>query len=80
MPYLEGMHRPAAEIVAIILAVSVGTALLVMTVPILWAVVHHDVEPARLVAITQVLTGWGGGMLGVLGAYVGYAFGKKPPE
>ena len=77
------MRRPAAEIVAIILATAISISLLVLTGLAFWGVVSthaRDIEPGRLVAVTQVLTGWGGGMLGVLGAYVGYSFGKKPPE
>lgn len=44
------------------------------------ALVVNNIEVARLVAVTQVLTGWGGGIIGVLGAYVGYSFSKKKED
>lgn len=62
---------------AIILAVGIAVALLMLTGTALYATIHHDMDPPRLVAITQMLTGWGGGIVGVLGAYVGYSFGKR---
>jgi hypothetical protein len=29
---------------------------------------------------TQLLTGWGGGIIGVLGSYIGFTFGKKSSD
>ena len=75
------MHRPAVEIVALLLAGSISVALLLLTGFALYVAFHADtVESTRVIAVTQVLTGWGGGMIGVLGAYIGYNYGKKPPD
>lgn len=60
--------------VAIILAVGIAVALNVMTFAALWVALQpfsSDV-PRLGENSTQVLTGWGGGIMGVLGAYVGY--------
>jgi hypothetical protein len=65
--------------VAIILAAGISLSLLTMTVATLYsAFVRLGAGgPGLSENATQVLTGWGGGMIGVLGAYVGYAFGKR---
>lgn len=63
-------HRVGtADWVAIILATGISLALLVAA----GATAYTAVVTGRAVGenITQVLTGWGGGMLGILGAYVG---------
>ena len=70
--------RRAVNTVAIILASSVSTSLVLVTTFALYVAMHADaVDSARVIAVTQVLTGWGGGMLGVLGTYVGYTLGYK---
>ena len=75
---LMGVNRPAAEIVAVVLAAASSTALFLLTTAAVWGLITAgDLDAARLVAVTQVLTGWGGGILGVLGAYIGYSFGAK---
>jgi hypothetical protein len=69
--------RVRGETVAIVLAVGVSISLLALTGTVMWAITRGETsDPARLIAVTQVLTGWGGGILGVLGAYVGYSFGR----
>jgi hypothetical protein len=67
-----------ATLVAVILAVGISASLIFMTVAALYIVIISHGNPSTLGEnTTQVLTGWGGGMLGVLGAFVGYAFGDK---
>jgi hypothetical protein len=43
-----------------------------MTIAVLWAAIDNKGNEGISENGTQVLTGWGGGILGVLGAYVGY--------
>lgn len=69
-----------AQWVAIILAVGMAVALNITTVALLWAAaIRLGVDPDSGLSEngTQLLTGWGGGIIGVLGAYVGYSFGKR---
>ena len=55
--------REYAGLVAVTLASAIALALLLLTGITMYSVIFtDDPEPARLVAITQVLTGWGGGM------------------
>jgi uncharacterized YccA/Bax inhibitor family protein len=58
-----------ADWVAIILAAGVSLALITATA----AVAYTGILTGKPVGenITQILTGWGGGIIGVLGAYVG---------
>lgn len=65
-------------IVAIILAVGVAIALVLLVVAAY--LVRSDTDAALGENMTQVLTGLGGGMIGVLGAYVGYSFGRRDRE
>jgi hypothetical protein len=67
-----------ATLVAVILATGIALSLVFMTAAALYIVVISNGQPTTLGEnTTQVLTGWGGGMLGVLGAFVGYAFGDR---
>ena len=75
-------HRSTADLVAIVLGVGVSTALNVITFAVVYSAVvgTSDVPGGLSENATQILTGWGGGMIGVLGAYVGYAFGRRDKE
>jgi len=66
-------------IVAILLALGIVLALNAITAAVLWAALFHqsDVNGGISENATQVLTGWGGGIIGVLGAYVGYKAGQS---
>lgn len=62
-------------------------ALNIVTVAILWAAWQRlgiDVDSGISENGTQLLTGWGGAMIGVLGSYLGYRYGEKkngnPPD
>jgi hypothetical protein len=75
--------RRTTDIVAIILAAGIAFALNVITVAILWAAAHRlgvDVTSGISENGTQLLTGWGGGIIGVLGSYIGFSFGKKSSD
>lgn len=75
-------HRSTAERVAIVLAVGITIALNLVTIALLWAAYTRigTPNPGLSENGTQLLTGWGGGIIGVLGAYVGYSFGRKRPN
>lgn len=69
-------------VVALVLAVGISTALNVLTVAVLYDAVFSS-DSGISENATQILTGWGGGVLGVIGAVVGYQAGqasKTPPE
>ena len=74
----RGLTRPTGfETVAILLAIGIATALNAITFAVLYAALfgHSDVPGGLSENATQILTGWGGGIIGVLGAYVGYKAG-----
>lgn len=73
-------NRRTSEIVAIILAVGISVALNVITIALLYAAVQRlGVDPDSGISDNgvQILLAWGGGIISVLAAYVGYTFGKK---
>ncbi|HKE79013.1 MAG TPA: hypothetical protein VKB54_06880 [Solirubrobacteraceae bacterium] len=63
--------------VAILLAIGLATALNMITFAVLYVAVFgsSDVPGGLSENATQVLTGWGGGIVGILGAFVGYRLG-----
>lgn len=69
-----GSPGRAAYTVALVLAIGICTALNLLTIATvidaLWSAVPGISENA-----TQILTGWGGGVVGVIGAVVGYNAG-----
>lgn len=72
--------RFTADTVAIILAIGVAVALNIVTVALLWAAWQRlgiNVDSGISENGTQLLTGWGGAMIGVLGSYLGYRYGEK---
>lgn len=68
--------KPGKEWVAFTLAIGMATALNVFTGAVLWDALFNE-APGLSENGTQVLTGWGGGIVGVLGAYVGYRAGAS---
>jgi ABC-type nickel/cobalt efflux system permease component RcnA len=73
----------SSDLVAVILAASIGLALNVVVIAILWAAAQRlgvDVNSGISENGTQLLTGWGGGIIGVLGSYIGFTFGKKASD
>lgn len=69
-------RRPTPELVAVILAVGMSASIIIITLTIGYAVVSEKLPGTLGENTTQVLISWGGGLLAVLGAYIGYAFGK----
>ena len=63
-------------LVAAILAVGMCTALNAFTVAVLIDALS-SAEPGLSENATQILTGWGGGIVGVIGAVVGYQAGAS---
>jgi len=78
-PHKSKHHGHTADTVAIILAVSVGVALNVITVALLWTAVKHlgAADAGLSENGTQLLTGAFGGIIGVLGSYVGFRYGER---
>ena len=73
-------RRNAAGWVAVVLALSVGIALNVVTAAILWAAyirVGYDVNSGISDKGVQILLAWGGGIISVLAGYVGFIVGRK---
>ena len=76
-------HPAFGGSVALVLAVSLAIAFNVFTLAVLYTALEN--ETALSENATQVLTGWGGGIIGILGAYIGYRLGstndvEDPPE
>ena len=69
--------RRGRDWAVIILAAALGVALVVVTAAILYTAINN---PRGGLAVTetdvQLLTGWGGGIIGILGAYVGFRAGN----
>ena len=70
------------DLVAVILAGSMGVALNLF---IAAAAIEANANPITLPIglsdnATQVLTGWGGGIIGVIGALVGVRVGRHHPD
>jgi hypothetical protein len=68
---------PARDAVALILAVGLSTALNVIVAAILWDAIHNPSQAGISENATQILTGWGGGIIGILGAVFGFRAGAS---
>ena len=76
----DPMRRNAAGLVAVVLAVAMGTALNIITMAILYAAyvrVGYDVTSGVTDKGVQILLAWGGGIISVLAGYVGFIVGKQ---
>jgi hypothetical protein len=76
--------KPGKDWVAVIIAVGICTAMNTFTFAVLYDAIFSKGSGLSENA-TQVLTGWGGGLIGILGAYVGYRAGRAqttgtPPD
>lgn len=67
---------PARDWVALVLAVGLCTAMNTFTLAVLYDAVMSD-ESGLSENATQVLTGWGGGIIGILGAVFGARLGQS---
>jgi hypothetical protein len=63
--------RPSKDWVMLICAIGLATAFNLITFAVLYDAIFSE-GPGLSDNATQVLTGWGGGIIGLLGAYVGY--------
>jgi hypothetical protein len=63
----------------VVLAVGIVTATNLFTVAVLADAVF-SAGPGLSENATQVLTGWGGGIIGVIGAVVGYRVGQTSEQ
>jgi hypothetical protein len=63
----------AGGYVALVLATSFGIAFNLFTIAVLYTAIENDAPLSE--NATQVLTGWGGGIIGVVGSYIGYRVG-----
>lgn len=70
--------RHGADVVALVLAIGICTALNVMTCAVLYDALF-SAAPGLSENATQILTGWGGGIIGIIGALVGYRVGQNTP-
>jgi len=59
--------------VALVLALSLGVGFNVFCFAVLYTAIREDTALSE--NATQVLTGWGGGIIGVVGSYIGYRVG-----
>jgi hypothetical protein len=73
--------KRAVDAVAVILALSLALAVvLILCTAIINVIDHQAPTPTLGENTTQVLTSAVGGVVGVLGAYVGYSFTRHDPE
>ena len=71
--------RPRGDhLVAIILAVGMVVAINLFTFAAVYSAVATNDQLSE--NATQILTGWGGGVIGVIGAIVGYTAGHNAAE
>jgi hypothetical protein len=79
MPAKPNPSTIGRDAVAVILAVGISTALNVMVLATLYVAIagNSDVSGGLSENATQVLTGWGGGIIGILGAVFGYRAGAQ---
>jgi hypothetical protein len=76
------MKMTTTDLVAIILA---GGMVLALNVFIVAATIEANANAITLPIglsdnATQVLTGWGGGIIGIIGALVGVRVGRRSPD
>jgi uncharacterized membrane protein YeiH len=64
------------DLVALVLAVGLAAAFFTITAAVMYDAVRSD-TPGLSENATQILTGWGGGIIGVVGSYLGYRAGES---
>lgn len=68
---------PTRDWIALTLAIGLCTALNLFAVAVLYDALFNDQDAGLSENATQVLTGWGGGIIGILGAVFGYRAGSQ---
>lgn len=76
VPSAKTTTSAGGMLVATILAVGICIALNALIFAVVWDAVNSE-GPGISENATQILTGWGGGILGVIGALVGYKAGEN---
>jgi hypothetical protein len=71
---------PSRDLIALVLAVGLATALNVITAGILYDAIRDPANAGISENATQILTGWGGGIIGILGAVFGYKAGSTATD
>jgi hypothetical protein len=64
------MNRDRRDLVAIILAIGLATALNMLMAAVLWDALFNS-NPGLSENATQVITAMGSGVIGILGGYIG---------
>jgi hypothetical protein len=65
--------------IALVLAVGLAAALNMIVFAVLYDAITQPDKSGLSENATQVLTGWGGGIIGILGAVFGYEAGTRSP-
>jgi len=68
--------RDSRDLIALVLAVGLCTALNLVTFAVLYDALTNPEGSGLSENATQILTGWGGGVIGILGAVFGYRAGR----
>lgn len=77
---MRAVRQPSRDWIALTLAVGLCTALNVIVLAILWDAVNNPSQAGISENATQILTGWGGGIIGILGAVFGYRAGSSQQQ
>ena len=72
------MRQRGTEWVVLVIAVGFALGFNLFCFAVLYEAVTSDTALSE--NATQVLTGWGGGMIGLLGGFVGYRVGREREE
>ena len=67
----------ARDWVAIILAIGFSTSINLLVFGVLYDAITQPDDSGLSENATQVLIGWGGGVIGVLGSYLGFRVGEQ---
>lgn len=69
---------PMRDVIGLTLAIGFVLALNFLTIAVLYDALFSN-QPGLSENATQILTGWGGGVTGILGSMLGYRAGKTDP-
>jgi hypothetical protein len=72
-------RRPGAYVIGMVLAIGLCTALNLLVFAVCYDAVM-SAGPGLSENATQILTGWGGGIVGVIGSLLGYQAGIRGTE
>ncbi len=75
---VTGPQQPEGrDVIALVLAIGLCTALNIIVIAVLYDAIHNPDQAGISENATQILTGWGGGIVGILGAVFGYKVGQN---